>query len=130
MGQLHLGGGTAGPAYDISPSRPPRTPPSALGAAPPPIRVGAESLTPLLVEVWAKHQATFWDATLRSPLLLGPLGQALQWSFGAQRLAQLASEAALAACGLPTREDALRLQHRLNQLEAALQRLTRERPAP
>jgi hypothetical protein len=74
-------------------------------------------------EAWEQPTAAFWEAALRSPLLLQGLNQGLTWSLGWQRAARQALDATWRLWGLPTRGEVELAQHQINQLRAEVQRL-------
>jgi len=76
-------------------------------------------------ESWEKYTAQYWDQVLRSPLLLEMLGQNLELALGLQSSAAEALERFWQAWGLPSRSAQELALHRLNQLQAQVQRLSR-----
>ncbi len=69
---------------------------------------------------WEGATARYLEAVLRSPLLLGPSGQALSGAMKARAHADRAMAKVWGGWGLPTKRDQERSLHALNQIQSQL----------
>lgn len=70
--------------------------------------------------LWERTAAAYLEALVRNPLFLGANGALLGWLLTLRRVADEASQMALAAAGLPTRRDQERALHLLQTIEGRL----------